>query len=89
MQDKLRCQSCGMPLEKGYYGTKRDGSLHKEYCMFCFQRGKFTKPDLTLKAMTARSINHMTTKLHFSKDLAKTLSREIIPKLKRWKNKKA
>ena len=36
MDDKARCQSCGMPLDIGFYGTNSDGTGNMEYCKLCF-----------------------------------------------------
>ena len=37
------CQSCGMPPKRNAdFGTNRDGNKNKEYCTFCFKKGKFT-----------------------------------------------
>ncbi len=88
MQDKPRCQSCGMPLGifegKDNYGTNKNGSKTTEYCQFCFQKGKFTEPTLTLKQMLDKSIHFMITELKFPKEEATKLSHQVIPKLKRW-----
>jgi radical SAM superfamily enzyme len=84
MDQKIRCQSCGMPLQKGFFATNEDGSENREYCPFCFQNGRFTEPDLTLEQMIQKSVNYMSTKLNFSREEAEKLSRDIIPNLKRW-----
>lgn len=75
--EKIRCQSCGMPLPENY---------PSEYCQFCFQNGNFTEPELTLDGMIKKSVDYMTTNLNFSKENAQKLSNEIIPSLKRWKS---
>ena len=50
MDDRPRCQSCGMPLSDEFknLGTESDGSPVSEYCMFCYQNGGFTNPDQTV-----------------------------------------
>jgi hypothetical protein len=47
------CQSCGMPLKKdpAAGGTNADGSKSAMYCGYCYQNGKFTRPDCTVKQM--------------------------------------
>ncbi|WP_305065382.1 zinc ribbon domain-containing protein [Methanococcoides sp.] len=46
------CQSCGMPLEKDEdFGANADGTKSDEYCLYCYQNGKFTQPDITLEEM--------------------------------------
>jgi len=82
--EKIRCQSCGMPLGTGFYGTNADESETQEYCKFCFRSGVFTEPDLILPQMITRSIDHMIFELHFSEEKARALAEETIPKLRRW-----
>lgn len=85
MEEKERCQSCGMPLGGDFYGTNADGSFTKEYCKFCFQKGSFTDPTLTVEGMIKLSIKNMTEELGFDVGKATTLAESFIPKLKRWK----
>ncbi len=89
MDDKLRCQSCGMPLSDtfGNFGTNSDGSKNREYCMFCFKDGAFTNPDQTIEEMIQSTIENMTTDLKMPADKARQLANSVIPKLKRWQNK--
>lgn len=87
MDNKIRCQSCGMPLSDEFdnYGANADGTENKEYCTFCFQNGDFTKPQLTLEEMIQLSTDNMVEDLKMSQDKAQKLAREVIPTLKRWK----
>ena len=74
MDDKKRCQSCGMPLAEGYYGTQVDGdATHDEYCKFCYQNGSFTRPDLTLEDMIQLSVTNMTQDLKIPEELKGTV----------------
>ena len=86
MEEKVRCQSCGMPLsdDPAYYGTEPDGSPVSEYCRFCYQGGGFTKPAQTVEEMVESSIDFMTANLGFSREQASQMSHDVIPKLKRW-----
>lgn len=87
MDNKKRCQSCGMPLAEGYYGTLIDGiSSNDEYCKFCYQNGSFTRPDLTLEDMMQLSVDNMTHDLKIPEEKALKLALSIIPHLKRWQN---
>lgn len=45
------CQSCAMPLNEDNLGTEKDGSSSQEYCMYCYQNGEFTNPDITYAEM--------------------------------------
>jgi Putative zinc ribbon domain len=86
MDDKPRCQSCGMPLSAdfGNYGTDAAGSPVSEYCMFCFKEGAFTNPDQTVQEMIASSIENMTGDIGMPVEQATQLANNVIPSLKRW-----
>lgn len=86
MDDKVRCQSCGMPIaaEFGNLGTEADGSPASEYCQFCYQGGGYTKPDQTVDEMVETSIGFMTANLGFSHEQASEMSNNVIRGLKRW-----
>ena len=86
MDDKVRCQSCGMPLSADFknLGTEKDGSPVSEYCMFCYQGGEFTKPDQTVDEMVQSSIDFMTAEFKMPAEQATQISNDVIRKLKRW-----
>lgn len=86
MDNKIRCQSCGMPLsaEFGNLGTNADGTTTSEYCSFCFQSGAFTNPDQTLEEMIQSSIENMTQDLQMPFEQASNLANSFIPTLRRW-----
>ena len=86
MDDKLRCQSCGMPLsaEFGNHGTEADGSANQEYCSICYQNGAFTNPNQLLVEMIESSIENMTADLNMPRGKAEQLAKSFIPTLKRW-----
>ena len=86
MDDKPRCQSCGMPLSEsfGNYGTTGDGSTTSEYCMFCYKNGAFTLPNQTLEEMIQSSIENMTQDLRMTVEKATELANGVIRKLRRW-----
>ena len=87
MDNKLRCQSCGMPLSAdfGNLGTNADGSRTEEYCSFCFQSGEFTDPNQTLAEMIESSIENMTRDLNMPPEKASELANSFIPTLRRWR----
>jgi len=85
MEEKSRCQSCGMPLGDAFYGTNKDNSQSIEYCKICFKDGMFTEPALTVEQMIRRSTEHMAKEIGIPKDRAKELALSTIPQLKRWK----
>ncbi len=84
MEEKARCQSCGMPLGIGFYSTNSDGSVNQEYCKFCFENGQFREPNLTLEEMIGRSMANMIDDLKMDPDKAEELAKTVIPTLKRW-----
>ena len=88
MENKIRCQSCGMPLSKefGNLGTNADGTNTEEFCSFCFRSGKFTNPDQTLEEMIRSSIENMTGDLQMPLEQATNLANSFIPTLRRWQN---
>lgn len=84
------CQSCAMfMVDDSYhganaYGTNEDGSPNKDYCKYCFVKGKFGKPDETMEEMIETCIPF---RLNFYPD-AETARAEMLkhfPTLKRWK----
>ena len=86
MENKIRCQSCGMPVSKefGNLGTNADGSYTEEFCSFCFADGAFINPNQTLEEMIASSIENMTTDLNMPQQQASDLANSFIPTLRRW-----
>jgi hypothetical protein len=86
MDNKSRCQSCGMPLSAdfGNLGTNTDNSKTGEYCSFCFQNGEFTNPAQTLEEMINSSIENMTADLNMPREQAINLANSFIPTLRRW-----
>ncbi len=86
METKIRCQSCGMPLTDGFFGTNKAGSETTEYCKFCFQDGAFLQPEITAQDMIQMSVDNMTQDLSFDQAKAEQLAKTTIPNLKRWKS---
>lgn len=85
MESTVRCQSCGMPLDDGFFGTEKNGDPTHEYCKFCYQDGEYLQPDLTMENMIQMSIDNMTEELVFEDPKARELATSYIPTLKRWK----
>ncbi len=81
------CQSCGMPLSRDEAGggTEASGKKSQEYCSHCYQKGKFTAPDLTVEQMVARVKDKMR-EMKVPPLGIEILARDI-PKLKRWQKK--
>lgn len=89
MEERLFCQSCGMPLEsQEFFGTNADHSLNHDFCTYCFKEGKFTQ-DLTMDQMIEHCADFVDD---FNADSGLNLTREQVveqmklyfPNLKRW-----
>lgn len=81
---KIRCQSCSLPLDKGFFGTDAEGNEIQDYCRFCFEKGVFTEPELTMQQMAERTLDFMTRKLKVPEEKSREFVYAVIPKLKRW-----
>lgn len=85
MENRIFCQSCGMPLDsEALKGTEQNGLKSNEYCKYCYENGSFKKPDMTLEGMK-NTVETQMKKLNLP---AYTIQRavNILPVLKRWKN---
>ncbi len=86
MENKIRCQSCGMPISEtfGNLGTNIDGSNTAEYCNICYKEGAFANPHQTLDEMIQSSVENMTADLNMPVEKATEMANSFIPTLKRW-----
>ena len=84
-EKEIRCQSCGMPLGEGAFGTNADGTPNNDYCKLCYANGAFAEPTLTMDQMIKKSVRHMMTALKFEEERAEVLANAVIPTLKRWR----
>ncbi|MCL2451561.1 zinc ribbon domain-containing protein [Candidatus Saccharibacteria bacterium] len=85
---KKFCQSCAMPMSKKEdFGTKADGSVSEEYCSYCFKKGKFTNPNITMDEMLELGLKGIDANTEMSKPV-KFMIKKMYPaqlkKLKRW-----
>ncbi|WP_406657336.1 zinc ribbon domain-containing protein [Methanolobus sp. ZRKC2] len=84
----LFCQSCGMLMEEASdeeFGTNADGSKNEDYCSYCYQKGAFTDPDISMEEMikaTAKGWAEHNPSVSY--EVALEVSRKNIPTLKRW-----
>ncbi len=88
MEQKF-CQSCGMPLNDENRGTNADGSKNEDYCVYCYQNGKFTN-DCTMDEMIefcAQFVDEVNKNMPkpMTKEEYKDMMRQYFPMLKRWK----
>ncbi len=82
------CQSCGMPLDKdpNHGGTNSDNSRSTKYCSFCFQEGKFTDGDITLREKIDKNVQLAVSLMNMPETQARELAESMLPKLERWKS---
>jgi Putative zinc ribbon domain len=83
-QESVRCQSCAMPMDSGFFGVNTDGSENHEYCRFCWVNGVFAEPELTCAGMIEKSTSHMVRVLQMPEIKAQELAQQMIPTLRRW-----
>lgn len=77
------CQSCTLPIDNMEdRGTEKDGSKSDLYCKYCYQKGEFTDPDMTLESMKKIAETEMK-KQHLPENIIQQ-SINMLPLLKRW-----
>ena len=82
--DPPKCQSCGMPMNSGQFGTNANGSFNNEYCHFCFKDGKFRDEGISMQEKINKSIK-ISTGIGMPEARARENAKKIFPTLKRWK----
>ncbi len=83
-KEMLFCQSCSMPLlQDENFGTNADGSKNEDYCVYCYEKGNFTDPNITMDEMIDKCVAIMT-QMNLPKEKIEQ-ARKVIPHLKRWK----
>jgi len=78
------CQSCGLPIEEGKFGTNPDGTYSEDYCINCFEEGEFNEPTIQMEDMIERSARKLSDETGISEDDAKRKLEKLFPTLKRW-----
>lgn len=80
------CQSCGMPMEKSDdFGTDKNGDKNSDYCNFCYQKGKFTEPNVTMEQMIDKVAKIVSKQMDAPEAETREIVKIFLPKLKRWK----
>jgi CRISPR/Cas system-associated protein Cas10 (large subunit of type III CRISPR-Cas system) len=85
MEDIIRCQSCGMPLADGFFGTEKDQVENQEFCKFCYQDGSYLQPEISMQEMIDMSVNNMMSEQGYDESYSRELANQFIPTLKRWR----
>ena len=86
---KMVCQSCAMPLcnNEKMCGTDKNNELNCTYCVYCYQNGEFTNPNITLEEMIEKVVSISVERNIFkTKENAKIWAENTLPNLDRWKN---
>lgn len=79
----MNCQSCGMPMKNAAdSGTNADGSANKEYCSYCFQKGKFLDEGITLKEKIDKNVK-IAASMGMPEAEARKMASSVLPKLKK------
>ena len=85
-ENNLICQSCGMPIKNSNdLGLEIDGAKSPYYCTYCYIKGEFAEPEITMQEMIevcAKKSEDMGIMPYMQ---AKEVSLSILPQLKRWK----
>ncbi len=85
MENKIICQSCGMPLDtEAVKGTEKNGLKSNEYCKYCYKDGAFKNPKMNLEDMKTNVKNQMKKLALHEYAIQKAVN--ILPALKRWKS---
>ncbi len=79
------CQSCGVNMKKPTeFGTTATKVINVNYCRYCYWKGAFTEPDITMDQMIEKVAESLVKTKRVSPERAKAVAEELIPGLKRW-----
>ncbi|MFQ5354531.1 MAG: zinc ribbon domain-containing protein [Thermodesulfobacteriota bacterium] len=79
------CQSCGVNLKKPTeFGTTATRCIDTNFCRFCYWKGEFTEPDITMEQMIEKVAKSLVKTKRVSPEKALEMAKELIPTLKRW-----
>ncbi|MGP4078528.1 zinc ribbon domain-containing protein [Pseudalkalibacillus sp. R45] len=77
------CQSCAMPMEnEKMMGKNSDGTRNEEYCVYCYEDGKFTA-SVSMNEMVEICVPHLVED-GMKENEARETMKDVLPKLKRW-----
>lgn len=85
MEDRIFCQSCGMPMDvPDHFGTEEGGVKSKDYCCYCRKDGAFTG-EFTMEEMIDFCLNCEGAPHYDDLEEARKNMMAWFPTLKRWK----
>ena len=77
------CQSCSMPITKeSEYGTNKDGSINRDYCIYCFKDGEF-KDNVSMEEYIEMNVAYASQAGMTSEEMREHC-KKVFPTLKRW-----
>ncbi|MBI5235988.1 MAG: zinc ribbon domain-containing protein [Deltaproteobacteria bacterium] len=83
------CQSCAAPLMRADdFGREASGVLRTDYCIYCYNKGAFTQPDITFDQMVEKVAVMMAKKRNMTDEAARAQTKAMLSGLKRWRVKK-
>ena len=75
-----------MPLDKPeLLGTEKDGTKSNEYCTYCYQKGAFINPNMSLDEMK-KLVKGQMEKMKIDTGII-NMAVSSLPSLKRWRAK--
>ena len=78
------CQSCAMPLTlDDMFGTNADGSVNKDYCKWCYDKGEFL--DKCTMEEYIEKCAQFGAQAGMTNEQMKEYCAKVFPTLKRWK----
>lgn len=78
------CQSCAMPLTSDdMFGTNADGSVNKDYCKWCYDKGEFL--DKCTMEEYIEKCSQFGEQAGMTNEQMKEYCTKVFPTLKRWK----
>ncbi len=78
------CQSCSMPIvDEKQFGTNRDGSPNKDYCIYCYKDGEFID-DVAMEAYIEMNVP-FAEQAGMTQEEMRHHCITVFPTLKRWK----
>jgi len=74
-----------MPLRnRSQFGTTETGVIKVDYCINCYEGGKFTEPDITMEEMIEKVARTLVEQRRLPKEQALERARARVTGLKRW-----
>lgn len=83
--NEVFCQSCSMPIhDEALFGRESSGEINTNYCLYCFENGRFKQEDITMEEMIEYCVPFLIED-GMKEEEATSLLKQSIPYLKRWR----